>query len=217
MEWRACNHLVTSRQEKLLRLSTYQAALANLGSISKTFVGYAILLLRDEGKLSLDDTLGKLLPDLPAAWHGIMVRQLLGHISGLPDVIVDQRTGQWIADTQAEALKKVTALPMQFPPGTSWSYNQTNYMLLGMLIDRGNLAGGTLGFSWMFSAASGVAGAVGIFYYATAARHPDHDHHVLSATAAATEMVAAESDVGDMVAVPAAEDELVENTVPQAE
>jgi len=76
--------------------------------------------------------------------------------------------------------------------------------LLGMLIDMGNARGETLGFSWMFIAASAIAGAVGIFYALTAARHPDFDpqqsHAVVPAIA-----VVADSDVGDPVAVPSAE------------
>jgi CubicO group peptidase (beta-lactamase class C family) len=107
-----------------------------LASVTKVFTATAVMLLVEEGKLALEDTLGKLLPELPAAWHGVRVSELLSHTSGLPDVIVDQRTSKWIGETQAEAREKVTKLPMQFPSGTSWSYNQTNYMLLGMLIEK---------------------------------------------------------------------------------
>ena len=77
--------------------------------------------------------------------------------------------------------------------------------LLGMLIDRGNRGGGTLGFAWMFISAAAIAGVVGIFYSITAARHPDHDPHHAPAEAAASEMIEVESDDGEMIAVPATE------------
>lgn len=76
--------------------------------------------------------------------------------------------------------------------------------LLGMLIDKGNAAGGTLGFSWMFTSAAGVAAAVAVLYALTAARHPDRDpHHDLAETSGP--LIEAESDAGEMISVPAAE------------
>lgn len=77
--------------------------------------------------------------------------------------------------------------------------------LLGMIIDRGNADGGTLGFSQMFGAASGVAGIIGVFYAVTAARHPDKDLHV--GEGISIPVVEGESEVGEMVAVPAREPE----------
>lgn len=77
--------------------------------------------------------------------------------------------------------------------------------LLGMLIDFGNAGGGTLGFSWMFLASATVAGVVGVLYAATAARLPDHDPHDRVRAAARRTTVEAESDEGDLIAVPAAE------------
>ena len=75
--------------------------------------------------------------------------------------------------------------------------------LLGWLIDKGNAGGGTRGFSWMFIAASAFA-CVGLAYYAlTAARRPDHDPHLPAKPGTPPQMI--ESDVGDMIAVPAVE------------
>jgi MFS family permease len=76
---------------------------------------------------------------------------------------------------------------------------------LGMLIDRGNAAGGTIGFSWMFVTAGAIAGAVGLFYAVTAARRPDYDLSHEMARMAAGETVEAESDAGEIIAVPAAD------------
>jgi MFS family permease len=77
--------------------------------------------------------------------------------------------------------------------------------LLGMLIDFGNTGGGTLGFSWMFLAAAICAGVVGCLYAATAAKRPDHDLHDRLAASAGRGTIEAESDDGDLIAVPAAE------------
>lgn len=75
--------------------------------------------------------------------------------------------------------------------------------VLGMLIDIGNADGGTRGFSWMFLSASATAATVGVFYALTAARSPDYDPHHAPA-AEPPELVEAESDDGDLIAVPAA-------------
>jgi CubicO group peptidase (beta-lactamase class C family) len=107
-----------------------------VASVTKTFTGTAVMSLVEQGKFSLDDDVRKLLPELPEAWTGVNVRQLLGHTSGLPDVIVNPFTGTWLGDTRADALKKLAELPMQAKPGAAWSYNQTNYMLLGILVEK---------------------------------------------------------------------------------
>jgi CubicO group peptidase (beta-lactamase class C family) len=90
----------------------------------------------EAGKLHLDDQIGKYFPDLPENWRGIPVRRLLNHTSGLPDVAIDQYTTNTIADTADGALKLLRERSMDFPPGTDSRYNQTNYMLLGMLVEK---------------------------------------------------------------------------------
>ncbi len=79
--------------------------------------------------------------------------------------------------------------------------------LLGMLIDMGNVGGATLGFSWMFLSASAVSGLAAVFYALTAARHPDRDPHQppTRGTGTSSPVIEAESDAGDMIAVPAVE------------
>jgi MFS family permease len=77
--------------------------------------------------------------------------------------------------------------------------------LLGMLIDSGNADGGTRGFSWMFMAAGATAGIAGVFYAATAARHPDRDPLHAPDEGASGLVIEVESDAGDIIAVPASE------------
>ena len=107
-----------------------------VASITKTFTGTAVMTLVEQGRLSLDDKVRTLLPELPESWNRVTVRQLLGHTSGLPDVIVNPVTGTWLGDTRADALRKLAEMPLQGAPGDAWSYNQTNYMLLGMIVEK---------------------------------------------------------------------------------
>ena len=106
-----------------------------LASITKTFAATAVLQLVEQGKLSLDATVGSLLPNAPASWSAVTVTQLLGHTSGLPDVIVNPVVGTWVGETLEDALVKLAGMPLQSKPGEAWSYNQTNYMLLGMIVE----------------------------------------------------------------------------------
>ncbi len=105
-------------------------------SMTKVFTGVAALQLVEAGKLDLEAPISTYLDDLPEAWRGITVRQLLTHTSGLPDII-DPDTGALIGDgSEADAWARARALPMEARPGERSSYNQTNYALLGRIIDR---------------------------------------------------------------------------------
>jgi CubicO group peptidase (beta-lactamase class C family) len=111
-----------------------------LNSATKSFTGVAIMQLVQDGKLSLDAPIGRYLPDLAVAWRGVTVAQLLSHLSGLPDVLIQpkgQGTGSLVGEgDETSAWTAVQAMPFQSPTGTRFSYNQTNYVLLGKIIDR---------------------------------------------------------------------------------
>lgn len=111
----------------------------SINSATKTFTGVAILQLAQAGKLSLDDPVSRHLADLPREWQAITVRQLLNHTSGLPDILVPPRaqgTGSLVGEGGEEsAWDTVRTLPMAFPTGSAYRYNQTNYVLLGRIID----------------------------------------------------------------------------------
>jgi len=106
-----------------------------INSITKAFVGIAVIQLVEDGKLKLDAPIGHYLPDLPGTWHAVTVQQLLSHISGLPD-IVDEEEAVMIDDDPDQAWEKVLKMPNEFKPGERFSYNQTNYLLLGLLINE---------------------------------------------------------------------------------
>jgi len=111
-----------------------------LNSSTKSFTGVAVMQLVQDGKVALDAPIGRYLPELPATWRPVTVSQFLSHLSGLPDVLIQpkgQGTGSLVGDGgEASAWTTVQAMPFQSPTGTRWSYNQTNYVLLGKIIDR---------------------------------------------------------------------------------
>jgi CubicO group peptidase (beta-lactamase class C family) len=107
-----------------------------IASVTKLFTATAVMALVEDGKLSPDDKIRTLLPHLPLKWRNVTVRHLLTHTSGLPDVSLGEDTDAVIADTREGALKKLPHMPMQGRPGAQWSYNQTNYMLLAMIVEK---------------------------------------------------------------------------------
>jgi CubicO group peptidase (beta-lactamase class C family) len=106
------------------------------GSIGKQFTAAGILLLAEDGKLGLDDRLSKHFPDGPSAWHRITIRHLLTHTSGLKDyegrTDIDLRRDYSEDDLLAVMMK----LPVEFEPGTQWSYSNSGYLLLGILTSK---------------------------------------------------------------------------------
>lgn len=108
-----------------------------IGSISKQFTAYAVLMLFEQGKVELHAPVGRYLPDLPPAWARPTLHQLLGHISGLPDL--EDAFGYGVyreTPSDADFLKRLLDLPIEFEPGKKWSYSNTNYWLLARVIER---------------------------------------------------------------------------------
>ncbi len=108
----------------------------SINSITKIFTGVEAMRLVEQGKLDLSAPVSTYLDDLPPAWRAVTIRQLLSHMSGLPD-IVDGNTGKTIGDgTDAGAWAEVVARPVRFAPGEKVDYNQTNYLLVQRVIER---------------------------------------------------------------------------------
>jgi CubicO group peptidase (beta-lactamase class C family) len=104
------------------------------GSMGKEFAATAIMMLVEEGKIGLDDSITKYFPDAPASWKPVTVRHLLSHTGGFTDY---PENFNFRKDyTEADLLKVVYAIPLAFPPGTNWSYSNLGYMTLGILIHR---------------------------------------------------------------------------------
>jgi CubicO group peptidase (beta-lactamase class C family) len=116
------------------------------GSVGKQFTAMAVMMLVDEGKLGLDDPIVNYFPGAPATWQGITVRHLLTHTSGIKDwegkTDLDYRKDY----TEDELVQVAMKLPPDFAPGTQWSYSNTGYVLLGILVHKvsGKFYGGLL-------------------------------------------------------------------------
>jgi CubicO group peptidase (beta-lactamase class C family) len=104
-------------------------------SLGKQFTAAAILLLLQDGKLSLDDPVTKYLPAAPNAWRGITIRHLLTHTSGIPDYEGRDSTLNLRLDyTEQELLQRFAGYALLFDPGQDWSYSSSGYVLLGIII-----------------------------------------------------------------------------------
>src|SRR5437763_6497698 len=109
----------------------------SIGSISKQFTAAAILLLQEQGKLSLDDKVAKFVPNLTRA-NDVTIRQLLSHTSGYQDYwpqdyvmpgMLQPTNAQQILDGWARK-------PLDFDPGTRWQYSNTNYVIAGVIAEK---------------------------------------------------------------------------------
>jgi len=142
--------LLVMRSGKVVRLSTY--GLANVehqvlvkhdtvfqsGSLGKQFTATAVLLLQQRGQITLDDPVGKYLPPGPPEWAPMTVRELLDHTSGIHD---SEEDGGEIFDlrreySDAEMIGILQSYPLSYPPGSRWKYNNSGYILAGIIVTR---------------------------------------------------------------------------------
>jgi len=114
------------------------------GSVGKQFTSTAVMLQVQDGKLALDDSITKYFTDAAPRWRPITVRNLLTHTSGIPDYETEGANlgnGVQIVDyrrdyTEEEMTKIAYGMPLKFAPGSRWSYSNTGYVLLGILIHK---------------------------------------------------------------------------------
>ena len=108
-----------------------------IGSISKQFAAMAILLLVQEGKLSLDDPVGRFLPSLTRA-NDITIRQVLSHTSGYQDYYPLDYVAPFMMQpvTPDEILDRWARKPLDFEPGTQWQYSNTNFVVVGRILEQ---------------------------------------------------------------------------------
>ncbi len=109
-----------------------------LASVSKQFVATGIMILEGEGKLEVDDPLKRHLPDCPKAWADLTIHQLLSHTSGVPENLrVALFKGQWPQPIDLDSILSVVKdRPLDFKPGEKFSYSNTGYVLLGLVIEK---------------------------------------------------------------------------------
>lgn len=109
----------------------------SIGSVSKQFLAAAILLLAEDGKLSLDDPVARYLPDLTRA-NEVTIRELLSHTSGYQDYYPLDYVAPFMLKpvTASEILDRWARKPLDFEPGTRWQYSNTNFVAAGSIVER---------------------------------------------------------------------------------
>ncbi|WP_329584495.1 beta-lactamase family protein [Kitasatospora sp. NBC_01250] len=127
-----------------------------VGSVTKTFLATVVLQLSAEGRVGLDDPIERYLPGVVPNGGAITVRQVLSHTAGIYDYTDDPRfaedteaeqeqlatTGRWTTYTPEQLISVATSHPPYFAPGQGWHYSNTDYQLVGELIDK------VTGHSW---------------------------------------------------------------------
>jgi membrane dipeptidase len=111
-----------------------------MGSITKPFVAIATMMLVEEGRINLEDRIGKYVTVVPDHWKPVTIRQILNHTSGIPSNLEMPPPCKFDFDplnySQEDVIKETACLPLAFTPGEKWQYSGRNYFLLGMLIEK---------------------------------------------------------------------------------
>src|SRR5690349_6718870 len=115
-----------------------------IGSMTKQFTATAVMMLVEENKLHLDDSVTKYFPEAPESWRPITIRHLLSHTSGIqnhvavPGYLGSFKTNLLMETTpgREELLRMFFKLPREFEPGETWSYDNTGYYLLGIIVEK---------------------------------------------------------------------------------
>ena len=111
------------------------------GSVAKQFTAASVVLLARQGKLSLEDDVRKYFPELPSYGETIRIRHLLNHTSGLRDWGTMADIEGWPRGSRSHTQRDVLAIivrqqSLNFPPGTEYSYSNSNYSLAALLVER---------------------------------------------------------------------------------
>jgi CubicO group peptidase (beta-lactamase class C family) len=109
-----------------------------IASLTKQFTALAVLQLQDAGRLNVTDRLCRFLDGCPAAWRAVTLAELLANTSGIPDYASLPSYARLSRQhhTPAQLAALVSSRPLLFRPGTRWSYSNSGYVLLGMVITR---------------------------------------------------------------------------------
>ena len=106
-----------------------------IASLTKAFTATCVLLLAQDGKLGLDDTLAKYIPEYPPA-SGITLREMLNMVSGIPSDVNDGFTTLYGTIDHEGVVQRLATFPLDFAPGSQFEYANANYYLLGIVIER---------------------------------------------------------------------------------
>ena len=119
-----------------LRVAVEPDSVFEIGSVTKQFTAAAILLLAQDGKLSVDDKISKHLKGIPASWTNVTIRHLLTHTSGIKNYTGLDGFELRRHLTQQQFIEAIGKQPLDFPPGDSWKYCNSGFNLLGYIIEN---------------------------------------------------------------------------------
>ena len=109
-------------------------SLYRIWSVSKQFAAVSILKLMEDGKLKLDDKIGIYLDSIPEQWQEVRIRNLMNQTGGIKDYLNDYPEGRKLTATPYEVVRDSTA-QLKFPPGTGWSYTNTGYWVMTLIVE----------------------------------------------------------------------------------
>jgi D-alanyl-D-alanine carboxypeptidase len=109
----------------------------SIGSISKQFTAAAVLLLAEQGRLSLDDLVSRFVPNLTRG-NEVTIRELLSHTSGYQDYWPQDYVPPFMLQpiTEDKLLDQWARKPLDFDPGTDWQYSNTNFVIAGLIVEK---------------------------------------------------------------------------------
>ncbi len=141
-------HVIKAKGYGFANIEAHSAAtprtVYEIGSMTKQFTATAVMMLVEEGKISLEDKLTKYFADAPDSWNRITVRHLLSHTSGIQnhvavpnylDIFKTSITSKEFP-SRDELLREFYKLPIEFQPDETWAYDNTGYYLLGIIIEK---------------------------------------------------------------------------------
>jgi D-alanyl-D-alanine carboxypeptidase len=108
----------------------------HIGQMTQAYTAVAIMQLVEAGKMSLEDPVGKHVPSLPSGWSAITVRQLMGHLSGVPDYTKQPTFEPSRAYEPRDVIALVKDVPLAFTPGTQVADSATDFFLLGLVVEK---------------------------------------------------------------------------------
>ena len=114
------------------------SAAFRIGSVTKQFTAAAVLLLQDRGRLHVTDPICRYLSPCPRAWRDVTIHHLLTHTSGIPDLVRLPGFGETVTrpTTLDETIERFRDLPLEYVPGSQFSYGNSGYVLAARIIER---------------------------------------------------------------------------------
>lgn len=109
-----------------------------IGSLTKQFTAMAVMILQERGKLTVQDSVCKYVPECPPAWADVTIHHLLTHTSGIPDLLSfpDFQKTMALPSPVAQTVERFRTKPLDFKPGAKFKYSNSGYVLLGYIIER---------------------------------------------------------------------------------